>query len=741
MSRSHFAEDDVDVGATGTENDGSDYSWDRLSFSSEVRSMSSSFEVISNDDLSSAPSGLISWESSPANRRRLAWLESTSSSPSWRLGDDHSLNDTTETSNHHRIPKENFSRCLKHDMNDPDDGDGTLCDLVEGQLRLKLRRAMYFTHPNVLCGKRRRRRCPCSSCYEQSSFTRLERIENPDTPPFSFLSSRLKKHHDSRDKNKLFVMTAIDFGGSHLSLNKHKRWATARPLLESEAMMVARGVPPSQYDRAARTCAVFDVEIVALGVSNRVDRPPAASQEDASIVLTRREEQDVLLQRSLRLKDDLTKAWRMFKGEEHYYRFRSQRPFRGSFTRFDVLDIATAVRVLRIPPVPPLDGDRETYIQFKASMGSSRRTMSGGLTQQPLTHMSYPMIHEANIAHELQSAIRSSGVVSYGGSSSSALSGTVYTSSVNHMHCWAPTATTTTDGDELDSKYEDWCMDIDFTSMTNVVALVIQGRSPVLEPFPQQSSFASEAEWKNYSGPVYPVAHVGQGKDEFVRQVEISAKAQRKEWFSLGVFKANNNALTPVRIDLPMLRGISVRSLRVRPLSLARGGFVGRRPAFKIAVVGSKQRSDHDVACNSHNKATSVERVHSLQNYDQARTVPKGFVRYVLTAPKSIIDEQQSLQTDEEVTEDDDPPKLSSRARTNQASQHNKTSAYTTNPHLSNGRYSRFWWRNGYERFRAETKRLNREEIIRGKEVYDDLVSGRVWMNSEGDGVDDGGWK
>jgi hypothetical protein len=270
-------------------------------------------------------------------------------------------------------------------------------------------------------------------------------------------------------------------------------------------------------------------------------------------------------------------------------------------------------------PVEAILNAKEEYVAYSASF-KSRRT-----NQEPLTEIHGPMIVPYDITRELQSA-RSKPPFNQDPSM-------LYNS--NNRRCWVSSPPPSDD-------YDDWHMEIDLGARhlegRFIQAIVLQGRVPSLKTFPSPRNFPSEDIYKKFEGPFYPVvAYEHPLNLQWVEKFELFVRCARGAWFSLGIFAGNTNRCDQVRINLPVIDSLRTRFLRVRPLSLDKGGFHGPAPAFRIGVVALRESRGTSCPQSTKESLTKVG-----FGSTAPREVPKGFVRYKVALPLEMpsVDEK-----------------------------------------------------------------------------------------------------
>jgi len=446
---------------------------------------------------------------------------------------------------------------------------------------IKQLRRKRFECPKTLYGKRRRHLCLCSLCRGVLQATDVQRFDSADAPLQSLVMTNRKMSAGAA----FFTITNFDLEHPGcLSINKNKGWTNLLADLSDCA-----DATYLKHDYYRRKVLVFDMEVQSVLIDNRRQ----------IVMQTEAEKRSEYARAQLKpvYYECIVPYWATLKAE----------------------DVHSMVKPLHYPVEVTL-GPKEEYVVYSATF-KSRRT-----AQEPYTDIRGPMIRINDIKRELNDA-RSRPPFT------SAYTRRLY--SGNNMRCWASTAAPGTD-------YEDWNMEIDLGARhlggKFVRAVVLQGRLPCVQTFPHPRSFDTEASYKKFDGPFYPVvANEHPLEMQWVEKFEITARCTRGSWFSLGIFQGNTNRWDQVRIDLPMIDSMRVKFLRIRPLSKDKGGFHGPAPAFRIGVVVLKQSAHGRVSKEGNEALDYIDTGGSAP-----QQVPKGFVRYEVTLPREVtyVDEQ-----------------------------------------------------------------------------------------------------
>ena len=488
-------------------------------------------------------------------------------------------------------------------------------------ITIKERRGAKYYREGAWFGKRRRYGLHHSLPHYRTEVVRIEDDEDIFLPRY-----QQKRHrHNSRSRNN-YTMTAFDFfvqGSSSSPIRRSEdSWEQVRQILSKNALYLGKQPRQTMRNDDSRKIEIYDLPILGILIDiPHQQLPIEETTEDWNNDLQGLFAQSNINTMKMKENNHNNKiAWRMFYSRDPcYYEFRTGDKRKNEFKAEQAIEIAMEVKAVKMPGlVHLLQEDREVLVHFQA------RFVSRQTSAEQNTNLQVPLINPASMVYEIRQATRKT-------LRSSTVAAVPPKFDMNYRHCWASTPSDHPD-------YEDWYMEIDLGKVLRritsaVVGLIIQGRSPVLESFPHVGTFANMEEWNHYNGPIYPVLNRSANDAEegqWVENFEVLARYTNGLWFSLGLYKGNHNCLHPIRIDLSVIsEQPDVRFLRIRPLAQSKGGFHGKAPAFKLAVIGRKQpQQQRGKAVSSSDLAPVV--------FKASKEIPKGFVRYNLKIANEV---------------------------------------------------------------------------------------------------------
>ncbi|KAH9247346.1 hypothetical protein BASA81_015063 [Batrachochytrium salamandrivorans] len=425
-------------------------------------------------------------------------------------------------------------------------------------------RADRFHDPSK--GKRRRRMMPYRQKYDCNELERIER---------SSVSS-------TTDKTS-YSMTQLDWllPGFNLKADPEEIRNELRDMCTSCHII------PKQRAFDLRQCEAFDLEITSQLIPNQHDHMQMFAQltDDCAV--------------------DKARVRASFK-PNRYYQFRtpmSRRHLNSNSGDGPIINpryFTQHVRAMPAPSVVVIDPTKEQLLVGKTAF-VSHRTKPYPQTNVRGTGKSH-MIDQ----HRVNRALASCCSMSF------------MRNTNEDNYYWASSPAPNND-------YQDWFCEFDFGAMVQPTAIVLQGKPPRITSYPCGQEFAVERDIAKYQGPIYPCLMDDVNAGNWVELFRVQIRKEKGKWIDLGtVFKGNCDNMSEVRVNLPT-NPPQCRYLRIQPLSESRGGFHGRFPAMRCAVIG-------------HLHATSVAaRLAHMQRQNDSHELEHGHVRFVLKTPNEQV--------------------------------------------------------------------------------------------------------
>jgi len=372
---------------------------------------------------------------------------------------------------------------------------------------------------------------------------------------------------DNGIEPRRYPVTKFDLLGLPQTTKKSGNWQLLRDALEDVAASKQLPTRGSRAGYDVRKVELYDVELVGELIT------PQQVYKHEEFIASEKSKPEI-------------RAWKAFKKHTYYVQKERLRPL--TFRASDVAEFSSAVSALQTPVAVALNPDEE-YTHGRASF-YSRLTR-----QKPSTYLtSSTMVSSCLVEEELDLVARNRLGMWSG----------VFQSVLNHAKCWASQPVE-------DPDYDDWYLEYDLWCERHIRAVVIQGQAPVLRQFPEPVHFTSPTEAVKYKGPMWPVVYASDSN--WVERVEISVRFAHQDWFVVGVFRANHDPYSEVRIDLHLARPI--KGLRIKPLSRRKGGYHGDAPAMRCGLLAVRKTKEVVAEVADPNR------------------VPEGFVRYELRIP------------------------------------------------------------------------------------------------------------